>query len=220
MAHVQLNASIRKETGKTAARRLRAQNNIPAVVYGRAAEKPINLALDPKALRQIISTSERHLNTVLALELGDAQERLVLIKDYQLDPVSHDLVHVDLLQVKADEMVTVRVPIAYLGTSPAIKDGGNFQALRRDLEVQVLPTAIPKSIDIDVSKLMMGDNIHLFDIELPEGATVKSTVNFTLCAMVAPETDEKRGGGDAAAAAPAAAGAAPAKAAAAPAAKK
>lgn len=199
MEYVKLNASIRNETGKGAARRLRAQKLIPAVLYGRAADKPLSLSLDPKALRQIIANSAHRLNTVLSVSLGDGEERLVLIKDYQLNPVSHDLVHVDLLQVKADEPVSIRVPLAYVGTSPAIKDGGNFQALRRELEVQVLPTDIPNRIEIDVSKLMLGDNIHLSDVELPKGVSVKSSVNFTLCAMEAPEVDEKRGAADAAA---------------------
>lgn len=193
MEYVKLNASIRNETGKGVARRLRAQKLIPAVLYGRAAEKPLSLSLDPKALRQIISSSANRLNTIISIVLGDDVERLVLIKDYQLDPLSHDLKHVDLLQVKADEKISVRVPIAYVGTSPAIKDGGNFQALRRELEVQVLPNDIPSTIEIDISKLMLGDNIHLFDVELPKGVSVKSAVNFTLCAMEAPEVDEKRG---------------------------
>lgn len=199
MEYVKLNASIRNETGKGAARRLRAQKLIPAVLYGRAAEKPLSLSLDPKALRQIISTSTHRLNTVLSVTLDDGVERIVLIKDYQLNPVSHDLEHVDLLQVKADEKVSVRVPIAYVGTSPAIKDGGNFQALRRELEVQVLPTDIPSRIEIDISNLMLGDNIHLFDVELPKGVSVKSSINFTICAMEAPEVDEKHGSADAAA---------------------
>lgn len=194
MEIAQLKATIRNETGKSVARRIRAQACIPAVVYGKASGKPINLSLDPKALRQIVSTSAHRLNTVIKLDLGDDVERLVLVKDYQLDSVNHKLVHVDLIQVKADELVTVKVPIAYVGTSPALKDGGNFQALRRDLEVQVLPTNIPMNITIDTSKLMLGDNIHLSDVVLPEGVTVKSAVNFTICAMEAPEVDEKRGG--------------------------
>ncbi|MDR0965715.1 MAG: 50S ribosomal protein L25 [Myxococcales bacterium] len=199
MENITFKASIRTETGKGAARRLRAEKLIPAVLYGRAAEQSLSLSLDPKALRQIITSSARRLNTLLSLDLSDGKEHLVLVKDYQLDTLSHDLVHVDLIQVKADEQVTVRVPLAFVGTSPAIKDGGSFQALRRELEVQVLPLKIPSSIDIDVSNLMMGENIHLLDIELPEGVSVKSAVNFTICAMVAPEVDEKRGGAEAAA---------------------
>lgn len=193
MEHITFNASIRNETGKGAARRLRANKLIPAVLYGRVTDKPLSLSLDPKMLRQIIATSEFRLNTVLSLALGDGQDRLVLIKDYQLDPLSHDLIHVDFLQVNPDEQVTVHIPIAFVGTSPAIKDGGVFQALRRDLEVQVLPTKIPSRIEIDTSNLMMGDNIHLSDIELPESVSIKSAVNFTLCSMVATEADEKRG---------------------------
>ena len=191
---VQLKASTRDATGKSAARRLRAQALIPAVLYGKAAEKPINLSIDPKVLRSLVNASAHRLNTVFKLDLGDNAERLVLIKDYQLHPVSRDLVHVDLIQVKADETVAVNVPIAYVGTSPAIKDGGNFQALRRELEVHVLPTKIPLNITIDISKLMVGDNIHLNDVKLPEGAIVKSNVNFTICSMEAPEAaDDKRG---------------------------
>lgn len=194
MEIVQIKASVRSATGKAAARRLRAQKLIPAVLYGKVVEQPLNLSLDPKELRQIVSKSALRLNTVMKLDVGDAAERLVLIKDYQLDPVSRDLVHVDLMQVKADEPVSVKVPIAYVGTSPAIKEGGNFQALRRELVVQVLPTAIPANISVDISKLMLGDNIHLNDVVLPEGVTVKSAVNFTICAMEAPEVEEKRGG--------------------------
>ena len=212
MEIVQLKASLRDGKGKTAARRLRAQDLIPAVLYGKAAEKPLNLSLDPKALRAIVTSSAHRLNTVMKLDVNDGAERLVLIKDYQLHPVSRALVHVDLIQVKADELVAVKVPIAYVGTSPALKDGGNFQALRRELVVHVLPTNIPLNITIDTSKLMIGDNIHLNDVKLPEGVIVKSNVNFTICSMEAPEADDtKRGGAAAAAPAAPAAAAKPAK---------
>jgi large subunit ribosomal protein L25 len=209
MNRIELQASIRQTTGKGVAHRLRAQKKIPAVLYGRHLEKPLNIAVDPDALKKAINTPRR-LNTLLTIKLDDGSERTVLLKDYQTDVIRHDLLHADFLDVRMDEKVAVKVPITFVGTPVGVTEGGILQTLRRELEITALPEAIPASIEIDVSGMKIGASLHVKDVKPPEGIDLRYLVNFTIAAVVAPETEAgaaaaaEAGAGAAAAGAPAA----------------
>lgn len=211
MTRIELQATVREKSGKGTSRRLRAKSLIPAVLYGRHLEKPINLAVDPKALREAIATPKR-LNTILTLKLDNGQERTVLLKDYQTASVKRALLHADFIDVRMDEMVAVPVPLAFEGTPIGVKEGGILQVLRRELEVKVLPAEIPDSIPVDVSEMKIGASLHLRDLPMPKGITPTATVNFTIVSVVAPESEGAAPGAPEAAAA-AAAGTTPAAAA-------
>jgi large subunit ribosomal protein L25 len=189
MTRIELPATLRKSAGKGSARRLRAKNLIPAVLYGPHTEKPLNIAVDPEALKEAISTPHK-LNTLLTLKLEDGAERLVMIKDYQTEIVSHDLMHADFLDVRLDEKVRVKVPLIFAGMPAGVKEGGILQTMRRELELMALPTAIPEKIEVDVSHLKIGGSLHVKDVQFPSGVTPKFTTNFAIAAVVAPEKEE------------------------------
>ena len=209
-------ATPRKESGKGAARRLRATGQIPAVAYGKdLAATP--LALAPKDVVTVLK-SERGKNTVLQMKL-EGKDLLVMIKDYELHPVTRTLQHVDFVEVRLDRPVDVDIPLIALGKVAGVVAGGVLRQVYRTLPVRCLPDKIPLKVEADVTHLELGQHIATKDLKLPEGVEPRVPAEQTLIAVVAPEKDrsaeEEVGGAPGAAAAPAAA--APAAGAAAPA---
>ena len=205
-----LEAKSREGAGKGAARKLRAQGLVPAVVYGKHLKAPVHVALDPKSIRQSINTPHKH-NTLITLKTGEDSHQ-VLLKDYQQDPVTREILHADFIAVTEKEPVKVNVPLVLVGKAVGTADGGLLTQIRRELEVWALPAAIPERIEADVTPLKIATALHINDIKLPQGVSVKTNVNYTLATVSAPERE------DAGVAAAAAASAALAPAAAAPAA--
>lgn len=208
-----LEAKSRTGAGKGFARRTRQEGLIPACVYGKHLEKPINIAVNAKALRAAVQT-EKKLNTIIGLAV-DGKEHTVMLKDYQLDPVSKELLHADFIDVRENEQVKVKIPVVLTGKSVGVAEGGILSQMRRELEVWALPGAIPLTIDVDVTNMKIGSAMHINDVKMPAGITVKTHVNFTVAVVTAPEVEKVAEPTAAAAAAP---GAAPAAGAAAPAA--
>ena len=201
-----LEAKPREGAGKGAARRLRAQGLIPAVVYGKTLKAPIHLAVDPKAIRAALNTP-RKFNTLVTLKGGQG-DQLVLFKDYQQDPVTREMLHVDFIAVQENEAVKVKVPVVLTGKSEGVLEGGLLTQARREIEVFAMPRAIPEKIEVDITKLQIAEALHINDVKLPEGVKVKSNVNYTIAVVSVPEREETPVA--AAAAAPAAGAAAPA----------
>jgi large subunit ribosomal protein L25 len=200
-----LEVKAREGAGKGAARRLRSQGLVPAVVYGKHLEKPLSVAVDPKAVRAAINTPHK-FNTLITLK-GVGGDQQVLFKDYQRDPVTRDILHVDFIAVREEDQVKVNVPLVLTGKAEGVAEGGLLTQIRREIEVYAKPRSIPEKIEVDVTALKIAQAMHINDVKLPEGVVVKSNVNYTIAVVSAPE--------GAAEAAPAAAAAAPAAAAAA-----
>jgi len=211
-----LETKTRDNSGKGVARRLRSQGLVPAVVYGSHLEKPLHIAVDPIAVKKAIATPHK-FNTLISLKVNGTDQQ-VLLKDYQQDPLSRDVLHVDFLAVRENEAVKVKVPLVLVGKAAGTADGGILSQTRRDLEVYALPNAIPEKIEADVTHLKIASALHINDIKLPEGVKVKSNVNYTLAVVSVPEREDAGVAAAAAATAAAAAAAAPAAGAAAPAA--
>jgi large subunit ribosomal protein L25 len=163
-----LEAQKRAGVGKNEARRLRAAGRIPAVVYGGGArgDQPVGtpIAVDPKALSKILR-SESGVNTLISLELeGDAAAR-VLIKEYQVDPISHKLLHADFFCIAMDRALTVTVPVLLRGEARGVKQqAGIMDFVLREIEVECLPGDIPEHIGIDVSELLIGQGVRVRDL--------------------------------------------------------
>jgi large subunit ribosomal protein L25 len=179
-----LEVKSREGSGKGAARRLRAEGLVPAVVYGKHLEKPLAIAVNAKAVRQAINTPHK-FNTLLTLK--GAGDQLVLFKDYQQDPVTRDMLHVDFIAVREQEQVKVNVPLVLVGRAAGVAEGGLLTQVRRELEVYAMPRSIPEKIEADVTHLNITDVLHVNDLKLPEGVKVKSTVNYTIAVLSAPE---------------------------------
>ncbi|WP_224249682.1 50S ribosomal protein L25/general stress protein Ctc [Hyalangium gracile] len=205
-----LEAKSREGAGKGAARKLRGQGLVPAVVYGKHLQAPVHVAVDPKSIRQSINTPHK-FNTLITLKLDGASHQ-VLLKDYQMDPVTREVLHADFIAVKDNEQVKVNVPLVLTGKAIGTADGGLLTQARRELEVWALPQAIPEKIEADVTHLKIAMALHINDIKLPQGVSVKTNVNYTLAVVSAPEREEAPQAAAAAAAPAAGAAAAPAAA--------
>ena len=152
--------------GKNEARRLRASGRIPAVLYGAEKGKALEIAVDPKALLRILH-SESGVNTLIGLEgMSEAgRDARVLVKEYQLDPIDHKLLHVDFYQVAMDKTITVTVPIVLKGEAKGVKQqGGIVDFVNREIEIEVLPGDIPENIVVDVSELMLNQGVRVREL--------------------------------------------------------
>ena len=157
----------REGRGKNEANRLRASGRIPAVVYGAKKDgkvpEGVALAVDPKSLLKILH-SDSGANTLISLRV-DGTEARVMVKEYQLDPVTHQLLHADFYQLAMDKAITVSVPIVIKGEARGVKqDGGIIDFVTRDIEVLCLPSDIPGHIDVDVTELMLNQSIRVKDL--------------------------------------------------------
>ena len=201
----------REGKGKNEARRLRAAGRIPGVVYGERKEgklpEGVPVAVDPKAVLHILH-SDSGANTLITLSL-DGKQSQVMVKEYQLDPITHQLLHADFYQLAMDKAITVTVPIVVKGTPEGVKlQGGMLDFVTRELQVQCLPKDIPEHVDLDVSGLMLHQAIRLRDI--PENPKWKALndPDTMLVHVVLPKAEEAPApaeGEAAAAASPAAA---------------
>jgi large subunit ribosomal protein L25 len=159
-----LHAEKRETRGKNEARRLRAGGKIPAVLYGAEKGKASEIAVDPKVLLRILH-SESGVNTLIGLEGVGSGDTRVMVKEYQLDPVTHKLLHVDFYQVAMDKMLTVTVPIVLKGEAKGVKQqGGIVDFVNREIEVETLPGDIPENITVDISELMLNQGIRVREI--------------------------------------------------------
>src|SRR5262245_50606749 len=154
-----LEATPRESFGKNEARRTRRQGHVPAVLYGSSGSgtsadtRPI--AVNPKALLKILH-SESGANTLILLKLaGETGETRVLVKDYQLDPVTHHLLHADFYRIAMDRAIQVTIPVTVKGEPKGVKQqGGILEFVRREIEIECLPGDIPENVEVDVSELM------------------------------------------------------------------
>ena len=166
MASSTLQAEKRETRGKNEARRLRASGKIPAVVYGSEKGKTTEISVDPKMLLRILH-SESGVNSLIGLEgIGASGDALALVKEYQLDPVTHQLLHVDFYQVAMDKMLKVTVPIVLKGDARGVKQqGGIVDFVNREIDIETLPGDIPENVTIDIAELMLNQGVRVRDIQ-------------------------------------------------------
>jgi large subunit ribosomal protein L25 len=185
-----LKADKRDGRGKNEARRLRASGRIPAVVYGAEKNKAVEVSVDPKMLLRILH-SESGVNTLIGLQLDGGDTR-VLMKEYQLDPIGHKLLHADFYQVAMDKTLIVTVPVVLKGEAKGVKQqGGIVDFVHREIEIEVLPGDIPENIAVDVTELMLNQGLRVRDLQI-EGAKWKPTsdADMMIVHVVAPKAEE------------------------------
>lgn len=186
MSNAVLKGQSRETSGKGVARKLRAQGLVPAVVYAKHMDKPLNVAIDPKDLRKAIQTPHR-FNTLISLEIEGSGSHLVLLKDYQQNPLTRAVLHADFIGVREDTEVNVNVPLVLTGKAAGVADGGLLSQARRELEVWAMPRSIPEVIEVDVTSLKVNEAMHARDIKFPEGIRFESRVNYTIAVISVPE---------------------------------
>ncbi|MBM3752000.1 MAG: 50S ribosomal protein L25 [Acidimicrobiia bacterium] len=156
--------AVRRETfGKNEAVRTRQAGKIPAVLYGEKKGVAESVTVDPKELSRILH-SESGLNSLISLTI-DGAETQVLVKEYQIDPVTHKLIHADFLRVAMDKVIRVTVPVHLTGEAKGVKlQGGTLDFVHRDVDVECLPADIPEHITVDVSELMLNQGVRVKDL--------------------------------------------------------
>ena len=169
--NVNLDARAREGRGKNDARRLRAQGMIPAVLYGDGDGSSV-LAVPEK----IVDYTLQHVgdNALYDMSIGEGSNATARVVDVHRNPVTGRLVHVDFAPVNMRERIVVTVPVAVVGESPGVNEGGVLQQEAYEVEVETLPGDIPQELQIDVSGLEINENLSIGDIALPEGVTLVS----------------------------------------------
>lgn len=183
-----LEIAVRTEKGKGPARRTRAQGKLPGVLYGPG--KSISITADPKSVTSLLM-QEGGRNRVLSLKGSGVEGRSVMIKDYQIDPLTRHLIHVDLLEIDLKKKIRVTVKLSFVGRAIGVADGGVMNVIVRTVAVNCLPNQIPNHIDVDVTTLKIGDSIHLADVTFPAGVDKLPNLNPTLVTIVPPAKDEE-----------------------------
>ena len=189
MAMQELTIKQRGETGKQVAKRLRRAGAVPAVLYG--GTKPESISVDPKAVLRII---HGHAGSTQLLNLtfeGGAGSRMAIIRDLQFDPVSEQLLHVDLQEVTADRPITVQVAVHPVGEAAGVREQkGILNVVLHELNISCLPTMIPERIDADVSALMIGDVLTVSELSAPEGVRILNDPGQAVVTVAAPMAEE------------------------------
>jgi len=153
MKSITIKGSERESVGKKATKALRNAGKVPCVVYG--GEKPLHFSADELAFRDLVYTPAAH---TVKVDLGEGKLKAIL-QDIQFHPVTDKILHIDFYQLFDDKEVTMNIPVRLQGTSPGVRNGGRLLFRKRKLAIKALPDNLPDFFDIDISKLLIGDNI-------------------------------------------------------------
>jgi len=155
----------RDERGKNAARRTRRGGKVPAILYG-GRKDSVSLAVNAKQVARILRSESGH-NTIFSVRVAGGAEEKAMLKDWQVDPLSGSLLHVDLLRIAMDVRMRVRVPVHTFGEPQGVKmQGGIFETVTREVEVECLPGDIPEEFKVDVSELLIGKQLRASDLPI------------------------------------------------------
>jgi large subunit ribosomal protein L25 len=189
MAVIALSGQRRERLGKGGARTVRREGKIPAVLYGHG-EDPVAVVVGARDF-DLALHGHKGANPIVNLAVG-AHEYTALIRSVQYDPVTHDILHLDFQHISLTETIEVRVTVHLTGTPTGVKDGGGIlEHILREIEVRCLPTAIPASIDADVSALNIGDSVHVRDLSVPN-VTILTEADATIATVVPPTVMEEK----------------------------
>ena len=183
MAEQKLVASVRAESGKGVARKLRADGRVPAVLYGQGAD-PIAMSVDARDLSHLLHAGGANVLVDLVV---DGQEHLAMPREIQRDHIKGRYWHIDFLAVSRTEKITVNVPIRINGEAAGVKLGGVLEHHLWEVSVECFPTDVPEAIDIDVSPLDIGDSIKVGDLEVPDGGEITSNPEDSVVAVQQPQ---------------------------------
>src|SRR5262245_51949473 len=188
-----LEATTRDSFGKNEARRTRRDGKVPAVVYGGAGDgsgpTAVPIAVEPKALLRILH-SESGANTLISLKLGGGDTK-VLVKEFQLDPLTHQVLHADFYRVAMDRAIQVTIPVIVKGEPKGVKQqGGVLELIRREIEIECLPGDIPENVEVDASELMLHQGIRVRDIAVSPKWKALSDADMMLVHVIMPKAEE------------------------------
>lgn len=185
----ELTVTPREGVGKSVARRLRRSGKTPGILYG--GPTPVNIAVDPREVFRIIHGHEGSTQLLRVTFAGSKDSRMVILRDLQLDPVSEDLVHVDLQEVNMDKPIQVTVALRHVGEPIGVRDTqGILEMVLREVQVSCLPANIPEDITADVSDLAIGDVLTVAELAVPEGVRVLTDRAQAVATVAPPAVEE------------------------------
>jgi large subunit ribosomal protein L25 len=188
-ASITVSAERRDSRGKNEARRLRVQGLAPAVLYG-AGQPAVAVSVNPKEVRKILQSSSGY-NTIFQLAVQGVEETPAMIVDWQTDPVRDQLLHVDLKRIDLTQRIQVSVRVQTTGEPKGVKiQGGLFEIVTREVEIECLPDEIPESYTVDVSELMIGQNLRASDIALSGSVKLISAPEQVIAHVVTMKAEE------------------------------
>jgi len=183
-------AEARDSHGKNEARRLRAKGSMPAVVYG-GPTGPTPVAVSPKEVGRILNSKTGH-NTIFNLSVAGGGDTPVMIVDWQYDPVKDSLLHVDLKRIDLTRRIVVKVPVVTHGEPKGVKiQGGIHEIVTREIEIECLPNDIPEQFTVDVTELMIGQNIRAGEIPMSDSVKLLSQPDAVISHVVAVRVEEE-----------------------------
>ena len=168
---IQLDVTPREDTGSAVSRRLRASGMIPGVLYG-AGKKAHPFAVEERELRRVL-TGDHGLHAILDVVFdGQKTPHHAVLKDYQLDPTRPRLLHIDLHEVRLDQVIQTQVAVEAFGESPGVKEGGALTLVLREINLEALPMEVPDRLELDISGMTIGDSLRVADVIVPEGVKI------------------------------------------------
>jgi len=197
-------ATLRTGRGTNVNRRLRLEEKIPAVVYG-VGKDTVAVAVNPKEINKILHSASGH-NTIFNLSVAGGAVEPVLVTDWQYHPLKGTLLHIDLLRIDLSKRLKVKFPVHTTGDPKGVKQqGGLFENVARDVEIECLPDDIPESFTIDVTELMLGDSLRAQQIPISGSMVLLTAPEKVIAHVIAQRGEAAEAEPEAAAAAPAAA---------------
>ena len=190
MELIDLKAVTRQGKGKCPAREMRRNNSVPAILYG-ATTEPLMISVKNQDLEKVIrenGSTGVFLN--LMVDGNSETAHTVLLKEVQMDVFNLKYLHIDLQEIDLDKKIQVSVPVEAVGESVGVKEGGLLQLIRRELDILCRPADMPDTAAIDISKLEIGDSVHVEDLDFGENIEIPHEVNFTILTIVPPTTSE------------------------------
>jgi large subunit ribosomal protein L25 len=185
-----LEATTRDTFGKNEARRTRRGGRVPGILYGGDKNGGTPISVEPRPLLKILH-SEAGQNTLIALKLAGAGDTRVLIKDFQIDPITHQVLHADFYRVAMDKVLQVTIPVIVKGEAPGVKQqAGVLEFIRREIVVECLPADIPEHVEIDVSNLMLHQGIRVREIPTSPKWKAVSDPDMMIVHVIMPKAEE------------------------------
>jgi len=191
LALIELKSNIRTSVGKGAAKALRRENRVPAVLYGPGADTVL-LSVDTKDLDLVMKNSGAgQLVLSLVVQNGESYTKTTMVKELQVPPVPRNFLHVDFHEVSMDRQLRMKVPVVIKGKAKGVEIGGMMQIIRHELEVLCLPLEVPESIEVDVTDLDMGESIHIGDLSQDGDIEFPDEANLTIVTILTPKVEEE-----------------------------
>jgi len=192
MEQIELEAMVRDIKGKKV-KKLRREDLVPAILYGKHLEQPLCLMMSKKPLVKALVSTDGGKGVLFTLNIKDGETRkeYAILQDIQYHPYKLDVIHVDWHGINLEEEITTTVHIILKGEAAGTKVGGVLEVVLEDIEIKCLPMNLLPHIEVDISNLNVGESIHIRDLAIPEGITLLSSEDKVIATVVAPRVEEE-----------------------------